>query len=80
MRREVMIATGLYRGKWIAYRQRRDLPQDSRLEATCLRCRADTREPGGTGWFYRRGELRGYTSAQICPACLTVLRLGEPGA
>ena len=74
----VIIWTGLFQGKWVAYRRRRDRPRDRRpSEATCVRCKATTTDPGEGGWFYRRGELRQYTSAQLCPRCLEALRWRE---
>ena len=72
----IIIWTGAFQGRWVAYRRRRDQPRDRPPEATCLRCKAATIDPGGGGWFYRRGEWRRCATA-LCPRCLEDLRWRE---
>jgi hypothetical protein len=72
----VFLQTRPFRGKWIPYQRRPKLTGRPTL-VRCLRCRGESTTPGDDGWAYRRVELEGGLSAQLCRACLAALRLLE---
>ena len=72
----VFLQAGPFRGKWIPY-QRRPKETWRPTLARCLRCQGESTTPGDAGWSYRRVELQGGLSAQLCGACLAALRVLE---
>jgi hypothetical protein len=63
-----------FHGKWIAFRPWSKGRPPSRIAAvTCFRCRGATSDPGGAGWYYRRGEAW-RLGAHLCPGCLVTLQ------
>jgi hypothetical protein len=70
----VFLQTRPFRGKWISY-QRRPRQTGRPTLVRCLRCRGESTTPGDAGWSYRRVELQGGLSAQLCGACLAALRV-----